>query len=171
MSFFKIVNQKNVMGISRFLTFKVGQILWISLVSFLSFRLMFSVDPFKAANLAAIVVISAFPVRYFFLETMVSWGKWSKKDLERSVDLLRELIIVIVIDAIIFGPNWWFIREPNYFLANPEWFEVNNLSHQEFQLANGLLISFGIMVTLLITTIDNWIVFVQTRNQLSKNEL
>lgn len=145
------------MGIGSFLAFKVGQFLWISLVSFLSFRLMFEMEAQRAPLLVGILVIGICPFRYFYLES-ISQEKWIRKDIEKSIDLLREFLIASLIYLIVFIPEWWFTKEIYSLFGQPEIFKTKNYSDIDYHTAKELHKSYGIIIVFLISIIDNWMI-------------
>ena len=145
------------MGISRFLTFKVGQFLWISLISFLSFQLSFTMEALRAPLLVGLFVIGICPVRYFYFKS-ISWEKWPKKDIEKSIDLLRELLIASLIYLVVFIPEWWFTKEIYSLFGDPEIFKMKNYPDTDYHTAKELHKSYGIIVVFLISIIDNWMI-------------
>lgn len=150
---------------SSFLKFKIGQFFWIALVSFFAYYGTFSVEASKGPMVASIVISTALLPRYLFLSE-INWGKWKREDLERSVDLLRDLIICLSIYLIVYLPNWWFTQEIHSFFENPVLFKLKNYVDIDYHTAKEMHKKYGLIVVILISTIDHWMISEQTRKTL-----
>lgn len=147
---------------SRYLKFKIGQFFWITLVSFLTYIGVFSVEVFKGPMVASCVICAALLPRYFYLSG-INWGIWEKKDLERTIDFLRDLLICFLIYGTVFLPDWWFTQEMYLFFDEPVLFKLKNYAETDYHTAKELHKRYGFMIVILISTIDNWMISEQTR--------
>ncbi len=150
---------------SLFLKFKIGQFFWISLVSFLAYYGTFSVQAIKGPMVACFVIFAALVPRYLFL-CEVNWGSWEKKDLEKSVDLLRDLIICLLTYVIVYLPDWWFTKEIYSTFDKPVFFKLQNYGDTDYHTVRMLHKRYGLIIVILISTIDHWMVSEQTRKTL-----
>ncbi|MDR7130331.1 putative membrane protein [Algoriphagus sp. 4150] len=147
---------------NHFLRFKIGQTVWIALVSFSAYFIVFEVEAFKAPMIAGLVITAFMIPRYLYISS-IDWMKWEDKEIERLIDLLRELLLCGAIYLLVYRLEWWFTREHYILFGEPEFFKMKNYDETNYFTAKELHKNYGIIVVVLIAVIDNWIVFTHSR--------
>lgn len=147
---------------SRFFKFKFGQFFWIALVSFFSYYGIFSVGAFSGPLISFCVIGSFLLPRYIYVKSI----NWEKGDHKYSVDILRDLLVCIAVYVVVFLPEWWFTKEIYTSFGDPVIFKLKNYADTDYHTTKELHKSYGIIIVALITILDNWMVYEETR----KNE-
>jgi hypothetical protein len=118
--------------------------------------------------LAAVgMIIGCITPRYIYLSS-IEWQLWPKGDIDRLVDLMREMILCVIIYFLVFTPEWWFTKSIFNEFGQTYFFELENNSRIDYYTSKELHRRYGLILTLLISVLDNWMVSESSREIIDK---